>query len=113
MRKGKMIAQGAHASMATILNEMKQEGTVLSLEIKDEALSDWLKGKFTKICVAVESENELEEIHQKAVESGLRSSIITDLGLTEFNGVPTKTAVAIGPNWSTDIDKITKHLKLL
>jgi PTH2 family peptidyl-tRNA hydrolase len=113
MRKGKMIAQGAHASMATILNEMKQEGTVLSLEIKDEALSDWLKGKFTKICVAVESENELEKIHQKAVEASLRSSIITDLGLTEFNGVPTKTAVAIGPNWSTDIDKITKHLKLL
>lgn len=113
MRRGKQIAQGAHASMATILNEMKQEGTVLSLEIKDEALADWLKGKFTKICVAVESENELEEIHQKAVEAGLRSSIITDLGLTEFNRVPTKTAVAIGPNWSTDIDKITKHLKLL
>jgi len=113
MRRGKQIAQGAHASMATILNEMKYEGDMLSLEAKDEALVDWLKGKFTKICVAVESEDELIEIHQKAIEAGLRSSIVTDLGLTEFNGVPTKTAVAIGPNWSTDVDKITKHLKLL
>lgn len=37
---------------------------------------------------------------------------ITDVGRTEFNGVPTITALAIGPNKSEDIDKITGHLKL-
>jgi PTH2 family peptidyl-tRNA hydrolase len=36
-----------------------------------------------------------------------------DAGLTEFNGVPTKTCIAIGPNWSDEIDEITGHLKLL
>jgi PTH2 family peptidyl-tRNA hydrolase len=112
MRKGKMIAQGAHASMSTILNEMKK-GETWVLDLQDQALSDWLNGKFTKICVSVDSETELIEIHQKAVESGLRASIITDAGLTEFGGVPTKTAVCIGPNWVQDIDKVTKHLKLL
>ena len=39
--------------------------------------------------------------------------MIVDAGLTEFNGVPTKTCIAIGPANPDDIDEITKHLKLL
>jgi PTH2 family peptidyl-tRNA hydrolase len=114
MRKGKMIAQGAHASMATVLNSMfKNEDSWELKLLPDEAMSDWLMGKFTKICVSVESEAELMEIYQSALDAGLRAAIITDAGLTEFNGVPTKTAVCIGPNWAKEIDTVTKHLKLL
>ena len=114
MRKGKMIAQGAHASMATILNSMFKNGDSWELKLlPDEAMSDWLKGKFTKICVSADSETELMEIYQSALDAGLRASIITDAGLTEFSGIPTKTAVCIGPNWAKEIDPITKHLKLL
>jgi PTH2 family peptidyl-tRNA hydrolase len=114
MRKGKMIAQGAHASMATVLNSMFKNGDSWELKLlPDEAMSDWLMGKFTKICVSVESEEELMEIYQSALDAGLRAAIITDAGLTEFNGVPTKTAVCIGPNWAKEIDTVTKHLKLL
>jgi peptidyl-tRNA hydrolase len=29
-----------------------------------------------------------------------------------FNGVPTKTCIGIGPNESEEIDKVTGHLKL-
>ena len=39
--------------------------------------------------------------------------LITDRGLTEFNGIPTNTCIGIGPFWSKDIDVYTKHLKLL
>lgn len=63
--------------------------------------------------MSVDSEAELDEIFQKAVDANLYVGMIVDAGLTEFNGVPTKTCLAIGPEWSEDIDKITSHLKLL
>lgn len=114
MRKGKIVAQGAHASVKVILDMMIPEarGSILELN-PDTPLIDWITGSFTKICVSVDSEQELIDIYEKAIASGLHASIITDSGLTEFGGVPTRTAVAIGPNWSNDIDTVTGNLKLL
>ena len=83
------------------------------LDLKDKALQSWIDGKFTKICVSVDSESELFEIVNKAQSAGLTCALITDAGLTEFGGVPTRTCCAIGPNWAEDVDKITGHLKLL
>lgn len=105
MRKGKMVAQGSHASMAAIL-----EGAEL---INSQEVQEWLFGIFTKVCVSVDSEQELLDIYQKAIDNNLHCSLIKDSGLTEFNGVPTHTAVAVGPGKPQDIDKITGHLKLL
>lgn len=116
MRKGKMIAQGSHASMKTILNLMQDlpSEKETTLHYGDhEAMSDWLNGQFTKVCVQVKSEAELQEIYDKAKQAGLICSLITDAGHTEFGGVPTKTCCAIGPNWSSEIDPITSHLSLL
>lgn len=75
--------------------------------------NDWLNGLFTKVCVSVDSEEELVSIYEEAKNKNIPCSIITDSGLTEFNGVPAKTAVAIGPAWSEEVDEITGHLKLL
>lgn len=86
--------------------------TCLLLPI-DSPIKDWIEGIFTKICVSVDSEEELLEIYNKAKDSGLMCSLIQDVGLTEFGGVPTYTCCAIGPNWDTEIDPITSHLKLL
>lgn len=114
MRKGKMIAQGAHASMKAILDWSIHEPSGISIDLpSDSALENWVNGIFTKVCVSVDSEEELVSIYEKAKEAGLLCSMITDKGLTEFSGVPTKTCCAIGPDWSDDVDKITKHLKLL
>lgn len=114
MRKGKMVAQGAHASLKAVLDWSINDGNGLLLELPTGSpLEDWVMGRFTKVCVSVDSEAELIEIYQKAMEAGLMCAMITDAGLTEFNGVPTKTCCAIGPEWSEDIDKITGHLKLL
>jgi len=116
MRKGKMIAQGSHASLGVILNMMKKKqffyDTVLSLHInKDTPIEKWMNGSFTKISLSVNSEEELMEIYEKAKD--LPRILIEDKGLTEFNGVVTKTCIAIGPALSSDIDKITGNLKLL
>lgn len=104
MRKGKMIAQGAHASMMFLT----ARGVVLS-----ELQLRWLLGSMAKICVRVESEAELAEIYANARNAGLEAHIVTDAGHTEFHGVPTKTCLAIGPDRNDKIDAITGALKLL
>jgi PTH2 family peptidyl-tRNA hydrolase len=113
MRKGKMIAQGAHASLKAVLDSglYVLEGVSIDLP-PDSAIENWVNGQFTKITVSVDSEKDLLEIYQKAVDAGLISSLIRDAGLTEFNE-PTLTCCAIGPAWSDEIDSITGHLKLL
>ena len=59
------------------------------------------------------SEEELLELHHKALLANIPTVLITDSGKTEFHGVPTITCIAIGPYYSEEIDKITSKLKLL
>lgn len=114
MRKGKMVAQGAHASMKALLSKSESRFAEISIDIPPKsAIKNWMESGYTKICVSVDSERELLEIYNEAKKAGLLAALITDAGLTEFNGVPTKTCCAIGPNWSDDINKITGNLKLL
>lgn len=112
MRKGKMIAQGAHASMAAILNLGTFTNNTLSIPL-DSRIQPWLLGKFKKICVSVNSEAELLKIYEDAKSNGIICSLIQDAGLTEFGGVATYTSVAIGPDIESKIDSLCKHLPLL
>ncbi len=73
----------------------------------------WITGSFAKVCCRVDSQEELVEIHDKAVEVGLEVQLITDTGKTEFHGDPTKACLAIGPDDAEKIDAITGHLDLL
>lgn len=102
MRKGKMVAQGAHAAMAATLEHLY-----------DERVIEWLCGPFTKICVSVDSYDELMALYALALCDGMVCSLILDAGRTEFNGVPTYTAVAIGPDTDENLRPLTGHLKLL
>lgn len=112
MRKGKMVAQGAHASMRAILMLGKQEGNNFVIPL-DDRLAPWLLGRFKKICVSANSEAELLALHEKAKSLGLITALIQDAGLTEFDGVPTNTAVAIGPDREDRVDEVTGKLSLL
>jgi peptidyl-tRNA hydrolase, PTH2 family len=119
MRKGKMVAQGAHASMKVILDRWSESPSKdpsinsWTFSTSQEAFKSWLEGRFTKICVRVESEEELDQVYNKAKEAGLPCALIIDSGLTEFHGIPTKTCCAIGPAQVEHIDPVTSHLKLL
>jgi len=115
MRKGKMVAQGAHASMAAIINRggiKHRESTSLVINMTPE-MKEWLNGGHAKICVGCNSEEELIKLYEQAGKAGLLCSLIQDAGHTEFSGVPTYTAVAIGPAKAEDVDKVTGDLKLL
>lgn len=120
---GKVASQVAHASVALLLNAMRRTGTifhdnVFRYDLKMDVVVDdywhkWIDGKFTKIVVYCNNEAELLEIYKQAKDAQIPSVLITDAGLTEFNGVPTNTCVGIGPFWEDDINKITGHLPLL
>jgi peptidyl-tRNA hydrolase, PTH2 family len=112
MRKGKMVAQGAHASMRAILKLGHRDGTSFVIPL-DERLAPWLLGRFKKICVSVNSEAELLALHERAQAAGLITALIQDAGLTEFGGQPTYTAVAVGPDRADRVDAITGELPLL
>ena len=114
MRKGKMVAQGCHASLKVITDLLQENVSVRSYSFTPSLeIREWMEGNFKKVCVSADSEEELVSLYDKAVQANLPCSLIIDNGLTEFSGIPTKTAVAIGPGKDEEIDKITKHLKLL
>ena len=149
MRKGKMIAQGAHASLKVLLDAGAIErsemegggpdgsaggaggkaprgiersemegggpgGQALQFTLPlDAALAAWLGGRFTKICVSVDSEAELDAVVERARAAGVPCALVVDAGHTEFHGVPTKTCCAVGPAWSDAVDAITGGLPLL
>ena len=114
MRKGKMVAQGAHASLKAVLDSGNGRPFEYAFDLPPKsAIKNWMEDGFTKICLSVDSERELLEIYKKAKSAKMICALITDAGLTEFNGVATKTCCAIGPAWSEEVDAITGHLKLL
>jgi len=112
MRKGKMVAQGAHASLRVLLQTGGLDGDRYSLSVT-EPMAVWLTGRFTKVCVSVESEAALDDVMARATAAGVPCALITDAGQTEFHGVPTKTCCAVGPAWAEDVDAITGALTLL
>ena len=112
MRKGKMIAQGAHASLAVLLDRGELRDDTLAMKVTP-AMIEWLAGKFTKVCVGVDSEAALDDIVARANAAGVPCAVIVDSGRTEFHGVPTKTCCAVGPAWEDEVDAITGALPLL
>jgi peptidyl-tRNA hydrolase, PTH2 family len=113
MRKGKMIAQGAHASLKVLLDAATRADGVLTLPLGDGALAAWLGGRFTKVCVSVDSEAALDAVVERARAAGVPVALIVDAGATEFHGVPTRTCCAVGPAWADEVDAITGALPLL
>ena len=112
MRRGKQIAQGAHASMSFICRRL-QDSEAVSLHDFTATQRAWLTESFAKVCCRVNSEDELLEIHDKALAAGLEVHLITDSGKTEFHNQPTNTCLAIGPDDADKIDAIPGELQLL
>lgn len=119
MRKGKIAAQAGHAVLSVIFKKLnmldqffwsvEQDRVVFE---GDEVLDDWFTNSYTKICLYVNSEQELLDLKEKADSLGFVTSLIKDNGTTEFNGVPTYTCIAFEPLPAEKIDILTKDLPL-
>ena len=124
MRKGKIAAQTGHACVTAVLAALAREqrlgqvqadetGVVLTQDGQSATpLSEWFARGVAKVCVYVDSEEELLEIDRKAKAAGILSALICDSGLTEFHGQPTYTCLAFEPALPEKVDPITGELPL-
>jgi len=113
MRKGKMAAQAAHASMKVFFDRKAgADRARLEVPLWPEA-AEWVRGAFTKVVVGCDSHDELLSLEAKALAAGLPCALVIDAGATEFHGTPTPTALAVGPASSEAVDAVTGALKLL
>lgn len=114
MSLGKLIAQGSHQLVDLIMQDKEiithdgRRGYFLPL---DDELENWCDNSYAKVSLAAHGIVEIMDIYQKARQAGLRVTLITDAGRTEF-GKPTVTGVGIGPHLPEKIDPITGHLHL-
>jgi|SRR5262252_3992304 len=122
MRRGKEIAQGSHAAAEFLIRRVLRaanaswpiEGTVSiweALQITQEQRTWMESGMTTKVVLQAKDEAELLEVERLCKEAGVEVFLIQDAGLTAtgegLKGVPTYTALGIGPTKAHDIDRIT------
>lgn len=121
MSRGKIASQASHACMKVFFDELTPIYLSTSTDtwyITNDQLSGWkllakpyfleyINGSFKKIVLAVNSEKELLDFYALAKKRQMNCALIKDSTLNEY------TAVAIGPWNATEIDEITKDLKLL
>ncbi len=102
MDKGKLVSQGAHASIASAYKTMQKN---------PEIFREWM-GSMKKIVLKVSSEKELMELKIRAAKAKLVAEIIRDAGRTQVEP-GSVTALGIGPDTDDKVDAIIKDLKLL
>lgn len=113
MRKGKIAAQAAHASMMFLVKsaEISESGTFTRKITQEQKI--WLQGTFKKIVVSVTSEDALLELIERAGRHDVTVHPVYDAGLTEFHGVQTLTCAAFGPDTTEKLQPITGNLPLI
>ena len=124
MRKGKIAAQAGHACVEAVLMALVRENRGASLRASDgwawvehdesdvTPLTDWFDAGVAKVCVYVDSEEELLDLANRGRELGFAVALVRDAGHTEFHGEPTYTCLAFEPLPAEKIDPLTGDLPL-
>lgn len=118
LRAGKYVAQAAHAAVGLLQNcwcgsEYVPGEPRLDKYAFPKAVQHWLANDYRKICVYVDTEEELLALQEQARAAGVNECLIVDNGDTEFGGQPTVTVLGLGPDWNEPLDALTGHLPLL
>lgn len=122
MRKGKIAAQAGHACVEALLRTMMRDGAMDSLKLDENGwwrgsgrksrVIRWLESGEAKICVYVNSLEELDSIADRFREKGILCAVIHDAGHTEFHGQVTETCLATEPVTSSMTKDVTDGLPL-
>lgn len=141
MRKGKIAAQAGHACVEAVLMALAREGRLADVRVNaDESwvylaehgartgiaslfgkggaveertpLTDWFSAGVAKVCVYVDSEEELLDLAERGRAEGFAVALVRDAGHTEFHGEATYTCLAFEPLYPDQIDPLTGALPL-
>ena len=122
MRKGKIAAQAGHACVEATLMALVREGRGSELRASEgwawleheegdsTPLTDWFDAGVAKVCVYVDSEEELLDLAARGRDLGFAVALVRDAGHTEFHGEP--TCLAFEPLPAEKIDPLTGELPL-
>lgn len=103
MGLGKAISQGAHASLMSYLETVKEN---------EKVAKQWTEEGEKKIVLKVDDGVALEKLYNAFKYKKVPCALVSDAGWTQLPP-GTKTALGIGPWKSSEIDPFTKMLKLL
>uniref|UniRef100_M4BNQ6 peptidyl-tRNA hydrolase n=1 Tax=Hyaloperonospora arabidopsidis (strain Emoy2) TaxID=559515 RepID=M4BNQ6_HYAAE len=103
MGKGKIAAQCCHATLGAYKRALKRT---------PDAARAWEMLGQAKVCLKVDSEEDMLALAEKAAEHGLVNYVVVDAGRTQI-APETKTVLSIGPAPLKAIDEISGHLRLL
>lgn len=132
MRKGKIAAQSGHACVEAVLMALAREGRLQDVRVNEDGswvyleerrrlfgaapertpLADWFAAGVAKVCVYVDSEEDLLDLAARGRELGFAVALVRDAGHTEFHGEPTFTCLAFEPLYPEQIDPLTGELPL-
>ena len=122
MPRGKIAAMVAHAAMSFLTSKMRvaeNEGWIPLTDVEVQWLTELDPGlellnqkSFAKIVLAVKTEQELNEVAEKANIAGLHVEYVHDSGYSH-NPAGTFTCVAIGPDMKSRLDPVTRELRIL
>lgn len=126
MSRGKLSAQVSHASMAFLLKAVKGNISKLSdnyyvseVVLEKEVYENWMNDSFTKVVLAVDNEEDLQAVVERAEERGMLEGMeyfcIRDNCLTELKPDETGTrwtCIGFKPMRRETIDSVTGGLKV-
>lgn len=99
--RGKMSTQAGHAYLHSYWDSMERFPAYCE---------EYRQGRVYKITLAVDTTEELHDLHEKLKET-MGVSLVTDAGFTVFDG-PTVTCLGVGPV-PEDKAVLLKNLKVL
>lgn len=103
MGKGKIAAQCCHATLGAYKRAVKRT---------PNAIKTWEMLGQAKVCLKVDSEQELLALADRAAAAGLVHYLVVDAGRTQI-APDTKTVLGIGPAPVSAVDQVSGHLKLM
>jgi len=111
--RGKLAAQAGHAYLHAYW-DAEARGSELPRGMDGYTTPEQYRlfAKATKVCLVVETTDELRELEAR-YRPVCGVSLVTDAGLTCFDGVPTVTCLGIGPIRDKDVGDDLKALKVL
>ncbi|TMW64894.1 hypothetical protein Poli38472_009061 [Pythium oligandrum] len=103
MGKGKIAAQCCHATLGAYKRALKRT---------PNAVRAWEMLGQAKVCLKVDSEEEMMALAEAATALGLINYVVADAGRTQI-APNSKTVLAIGPATVPAVNEISGHLKLM
>lgn len=113
MSPGKAVAQGGHAVQLALTQKQVVDpvSRTVTLQLSEVGYEWYTNAEYKKVVLEAKSEAQLLALFERAQAAGIPASLVLDNGLTEFAGVKTYTAIALGPAMPGDIDPLTKRLQ--